>query len=139
MVDMLELGQQVLAQQPFSHFLGATLTVFSTGSAELVIPIRDEYKQQNGFAHGGLISYLADKALTFAGGSVLGTAVLTLEFKINYMKPAIGESLVARATVLSSGKRQAVCRCDIFARKDGAETFCATAQGTILKIETNTP
>lgn len=35
-------------------------------------PLRDEHLQQHGFVHGGVISYLADNALTFAGGS--GTA-----------------------------------------------------------------
>lgn len=59
---------------------------------------------------------------------------LTLEFKINYLRPAKGVRLIARARVVGSGKTQAVCQCDVFAVADGEEKLCATAQGTIWKI-----
>jgi uncharacterized protein (TIGR00369 family) len=134
MDDMLTLGRQVLALQPFSVLLGAQLTGFSEGSAELKIPIKEELKQQHGFLHGGVISYAADNALTYVGGSVLGPAVVTSEFKINYLRPVIGEYIIARATVIYAGKNQAVCRCDIFMVTGEAESLCATAQGTITKI-----
>jgi uncharacterized protein (TIGR00369 family) len=66
---------------------------------------------------------------------VLGK-VLTSEFKINYMRPAKdADRLVAVATVLGSGKTQAVCRCDIFLERDGERKLCAAAQGTIRKTE----
>ncbi len=132
--DFLAAGQQVLAAQPFNALLGASLTAFAAGRAELTIPITPHLLQQHGFVHGGVLSYAADNALTFAGGSVLGLAVLTSEFKINYLQPAQGEALVARATVLSTGARQAVCRCEIVALSGGRETLCAAAQGTIVKV-----
>lgn len=133
---MLELGRKILASQPFSVFLGAELTGLSAGKAEMRIPIRSEFGQQHGFVHGGIVSYAADNALTFAGGSVLGTGVVTSEFKINYLRPAVGEFLIARARVIHHGKRQAVCRCDIFASENGDQTPCATAQGTIVRLST---
>jgi len=131
---MLELGRKILASQPFSVFLGAELTGLSAGKAEIRIPIRPEFGQQHGFVHGGIVSYAADNALTFAGGTVLGTGVVTSEFKINYLRPAVGEFLSARASVIHHGKRQAVCRCDVFASAKGTETPCATAQGTIVRL-----
>jgi uncharacterized protein (TIGR00369 family) len=131
MEDMLTRGRQVLASQPFSLLLGAELLLFSEGQAELSVPIRDELKQQHGFVHGGVLSYAADNALTFAGGSALGPGVVTSEFKINYLRPAIGDSIVARAAVIFAGKSQAVCRCDVFVLREGHERLCATAQGTI--------
>jgi uncharacterized protein (TIGR00369 family) len=133
MDNLLEWGRRVLAEQPFSRLLGAELASFTPGQAELRIPIRDELRQQFGFVHGGVVSYAADNALTYAGGSVLGGNVVTAEYKINYVRPALGETLVARATVVHSGKTQAVCRCDVYVVRDGGETLCATAQGTITK------
>lgn len=133
MDEMLAMGRQILALQPFSILLGAELTAFFEGGAELKVPIKEELKQQHGFLHGGVISYAADNALTYAGGSTLGPNVLTSEFKINYMRPAIGDFIVARATVVHAGKNQAVCRCDVFVISNGKETLCATAQGTITK------
>jgi uncharacterized protein (TIGR00369 family) len=84
--------------------------------------------------HGGVLSYLADNALTYAGGSVLGTDVVTAEYKINYLRPATGgDRLVALASVVGSGKTQAVCRCDVFIEEAGERKLCAAAQGTIRK------
>jgi uncharacterized protein (TIGR00369 family) len=135
MEDLFDFGKQALASQPFSVLVGAELLHFSQGRAELKIPIRPELKQQYGFVHGGVLSYAADNALTFAGGSVLGPGVVTSEFKINYLRPAIGDFLVARATVIYSSKSQAVCRCDVFVSNEGKESLCATSQGTIAKID----
>jgi len=72
--------------------------------------------------------------LTFAGGSVLGPGVVTSEFKINYLRPAMGDFLVAKATVIYSSKSQAVCRCDVFMSEEGQESLCATSQGTVSKL-----
>ena len=109
MSELFQFGKQVLASQPFSALLGTELEPFEHGKAVLTLAVRDELQQQHGFVHGGVVSYLADNALTYAGGSVLGDSV-TSEYKINYLRPALGERLTARATVLSSGQKQAVCQ-----------------------------
>jgi uncharacterized protein (TIGR00369 family) len=131
---IMQMGLEALAAQPFSQLLGAELTAMSPGSAELVVPIRPELMQQHGFVHGGVISYAADNALTAAGGSALGPAVVTSEYKINYLRPARGERLVARARVIQAGKRQAVCACEVWAVSGQDEVLCAVAQGTIVTL-----
>ncbi|MFD9910093.1 PaaI family thioesterase [Streptomyces sp. NPDC059063] len=128
----LTLAQKVLAAQPFSLFVGAEVTAFGDGGATLEIPIRDELRQQNGFVHGGVLSYAADNSITFAAGTALGPAVLTSGFSIQYVRPATGTRLIARATVAHATRRQAVVRCDLFAVDgDGGEELCAVAQGTV--------
>ena len=134
MTDLLAMGRQALASQPFSRLLGTELEVLREGLAELRLPLRTELKQQHGFAHGAVVCYMADNALTFAGGSVLGPACVTSEFKINYVRPALGSALVARAAVVHAGKSQAVCRCEVLALRDGAELLVAVAQGTIARL-----
>ena len=100
----------------------------------LEVPVREELLQQDGYVHGGVVSFLADNALTFAGGSVLGPGVLTQEYKIDYLRPA-DEKLSAMAWVVSAGRRHAVCRCDVFAvGADGDKTLCAAAQSTIASV-----
>lgn len=135
MSQLLQFGNRILESQPFSVLLGTELEVFEPGTAVLTLVIRKELKQQHGFVHGGVLSYLADNALTYAGGSVLGDSV-TSEYKINYLRPAIGKKLVAKATVLSSGRTQAVCQCDVIAIGDEGERVVAVAQGTIIKAGT---
>jgi len=134
-MEPLEIAQQVLDAQPFSKHLGTQVTRFDTELSELVLDVRPEHKQQNGFVHGGVLSYLADNTLTFAGGTVLGTNVLTSEFKINYVRPGIGQRLIARATPIYNGKRQAVCECRVYVVNDGEEKLCAVAQGTIVNLD----
>jgi uncharacterized protein (TIGR00369 family) len=134
MEDRLARGKQVLAAQPFSVLLGAELLSLSKGSAELKVPIRAELMQQHRFVHGGVISYAADNALAYAGSSVLGPGVVTSEFKINYVRPAMGEFIVARATVVHAGRNQAVCRCEVYVSSRGTERLCALAQGTIARM-----
>ncbi len=96
--------------------------------------IRDELTQNFGFVHGGVLSYLADNCITFSAASVLGKCV-TSEYKINYLRPAIGERLIARSTVLSSGKRQATCECKIYVLYENEEKLVAVALGTISKVD----
>lgn len=133
MTDLLEYGRKVLAEQAFSCLVGAKLLELEPGRAALSVDLLDKLKQQHGFAHGGVLSYLADNSMTYAGATILGDSV-TAEYKINYVRPATGEQLIARAAVVESGRTQAVCRCEIVAVKDGSEKIVALAQGTISKI-----
>jgi acyl-CoA thioesterase len=131
---MLDYGKKILKEQPFSTLLGAKLITFEEGKAELSLAIRDELTQNFGFVHGGVLSYLADNCITFSAASVLGKCV-TSEYKINYLRPAIGEMLIARSTVLSSGKRQATCECKIYVLCKNEEKLVAVALGTISKVD----
>ncbi|PFX01836.1 hypothetical protein CJ469_03151 [Nocardia farcinica] len=150
MTDSLALdygtAAQVLAAQPFAELVGTQLTAFGDGAATLVVPIRPELRQQFGYVHGGVLSYLADNALTFAAGTVLGANVLTGGFSITYLRPAAGERLRAEARVTGSTRRQAVVNCEIYAESepgavDGLETrgaapvLCAVAQGTTRAVD----
>jgi uncharacterized protein (TIGR00369 family) len=130
----LAMGREVLAKQSFSVLIGAELAALSTGQCELHVPVSEVVKQQHGFVHGGVLSYAADNALTYAGGTALRVPVVTSEFKINYLRPAIGDRLIARASAVHTGKTQAVCRCDVFVVQDGEEKLCAVAQGTIAAL-----
>ncbi len=130
----LRVANSRLALQPFSVLLSAELLSVGPGLCELRVPISEQLEQQHGFLHGGVVSYAADNALTIAGFLALKASVVTSEFKINYVRPAIGDFIIARAESVYAGKTQAVCRCDVFAVKDGQERLCAVAQGTIALL-----
>lgn len=131
---LFDKWQQVLAAQPFSVFIGAELAGTGDGRVELRLSIGEHHKQNFGFVHGGVISYLADNALTFAGATKLGVPGVTVEMKINYIRPAIGDYLIARAEALSGGRSQSVTRCDVFVVSKGEEKLCAAAQATIVSL-----
>ena len=130
----LDAARQVLQAQPFSRLLDAELVQLSDAAVELRMPMAGQLKQQHGFVHGGVVSYAADDALTFAGGAALAPAVVTAECKINYVRPAAGDALVARARVIHAGKTQADCRCEVFSVVGDDELLCAVAHGTIAAM-----
>jgi uncharacterized protein (TIGR00369 family) len=139
MIDWLAFGRNILAMQPFSVSLGTELLALEPGKVELALTITPQLLQQHGFVHGGVLSYLADNALTFAGGIAMGVPVVTSEMKINYVRPAVGERLLARAQAAHVGKSQAVTRCDIYVLKGAVEKLCAVAQGTIVALGQSKP
>lgn len=134
MDDYLNHGKTILAAQPFSVLMKTELISLKPGKVELKTPITPEVKQQYGFVHGGVLGYAADNALTFAGATALGVPCVSSEYKINFVRPALGDYLLARAEAVYTGRTQSVCRCDIYVVKDGNEKLCATAQGTIVKL-----
>jgi len=134
--EAVAFAQSVLDAQPFSVLVGARVEQMAPGGVVVRVPFRTELTQHHGFAHGGVQAALADIALTFMGAAALGPSVLTSEFKINFLRPALGEALVARGSVVSATRRQAVTRCDIYGvQADGAEKLVATALGTIVMAD----
>ncbi|WP_118181471.1 PaaI family thioesterase [Paraburkholderia phosphatilytica] len=134
MTDLLDRARGALHAQPFSMLLGTELMHVGERELTLSLPIRDELRQQHGFVHGGVISYLADNALTFAGALALGPKVVTGEYKINYLCPAVSGTLMARAQVVHAGQRQATCQCNVYVMDGAKEKLVAIAQGTINRI-----
>ncbi|WP_322062735.1 PaaI family thioesterase [Paraburkholderia sp. J63] len=134
MTDMLDRARGALHAQPFSMLLGTELMHVGADELTLRLPVRDDLKQQHGFVHGGVISYLADNALTFAGALALGPRVVTGEYKINYLRPALSGTLVARARVVHAGRQQATCQCSVFVMENGDERLIALAQGTVSRM-----
>jgi acyl-coenzyme A thioesterase PaaI-like protein len=92
-------AQLILKAQPFSVRLGAELVSFTPGHAELALAISNDLRQQHGFVHGGVVSYLADNALTFAGGSVLGDSVTVEEGRFDDAVARLYRALEAMAQV----------------------------------------
>lgn len=88
MPPSLDQAQVALAAQPFSRLLGVQLNTFGPDGVELEVPVRPAHRQQHGFAHGGVLGYAADNALTFAAGAVAGPGVLTAAYTINVLAPS---------------------------------------------------
>ena len=114
-------------------YLGVRITEMSPGRLVATLDVREELLTPFGTLHGGVMAALVDHAL----GCVLyplmrrGQWAATTEFKLNYLAPVRGGTLVAESTVVSLGRRAAVVRVEV--TNDG-ESVCA-AQGTLLVAE----
>jgi uncharacterized protein (TIGR00369 family) len=125
------------ARQGLMKHLGAEISALRPGYCEIRAPFRNELSQQNGYFHAGVSGAIADSACGYAAFSLapLDSSVLTVEYKVNLLAPAAGETLIACGTVLRSGKTLKICRGDVFVVKDGAEHLCATTLATIMVLE----
>ncbi len=130
--DFLTLGRQLIAAQPFSVLLGTRLEAFVPGQVTMALTLGPQHTEQEDLVHEGVISVLANMALIFAGGSALGMPVVTADYKINYVRPAQGAELVARASAVATAGQQAVCRGEVAVILGGQEVLVAVAQGTII-------
>ena len=126
---------QSFAKQPIMNLIGARLGVVEPGIVEIVLPFRQDLTQQNGYLHAGVVTTIADSACGYAAFSLMpaGAAVLSVEFKVNLLRPALGESFVARAEVIKAGRTLSVTRADVFAvHEDSGRELVATMQGTMM-------
>ena len=124
-------------RQAFMRTLRAEIACRKKGEVEIRFPFHSSLTQQNGFVHAGAITSILDSACGYAALSVApeGHDVLSVEFKVNLLSPAVGGEFCARSQVKRAGKTLMVCAADAFARKDGQEKIVATMLATIIVLK----
>jgi uncharacterized protein (TIGR00369 family) len=126
------------ARQPIMKLIGARLSLVEPGVVEITLPYRADLLQQNGYLHAGIITTIADSACGYAAYTLMpaGSNVLSVEFKLNLLRPAQGETFVARAEVIKAGKTLTVVRADVFGLEANAgRVLVATMQGTMICVK----
>jgi uncharacterized protein (TIGR00369 family) len=128
--------RESFSKQNLMKTIGASLTKVLPGEVEISLDFRDDLTQQHGFIHAGIVATLADSACGYAAFSLMApdATVLTVEYKINLLSPAVGESLVACGKVTKPGRTLTVCSGDVFALKDGKKKMVATMIATMMSI-----
>jgi uncharacterized protein (TIGR00369 family) len=98
------------------NLIGARLSLVEPGVVEISLPYRADLAQQDGYLHAGILTTIADSACGYAAYSLMpaGSAVLSVEFKVNLLRPARGLTFVARAEVIKPGRTLTVVRADVF-------------------------
>ncbi|MFY9732159.1 MAG: hotdog fold thioesterase [Candidatus Acidiferrales bacterium] len=93
--------RESFSRQGFMRHLGAEVTALVPGECEIKVPYRQEMTQQHGYFHAGVAAAIADSACGYAAYGLMPvtSSVLTVEYKINLVAPAAGETLIARARV----------------------------------------
>src|ERR1700741_3114044 len=127
--------ERSFARQSIMKLIGARLSLIEPGVVEITLPYRNDLTQQDGFLHAGVVATIADSACGYAAYSLMpaGSEVLSVEFKVNLLRPAQGESFVARAEVIKAGRTLTVVRADVFRiAQSGDRELVATMQGTMI-------
>src|ERR1051325_5648451 len=114
--------KQSFAKQTIMGLIGAELNRVEPGVIEITLPYRADLAQQHGYLHGGIVTTIADSACGYAAYSLMppNSEVLSVEFKVNLLRPAKGEKFLAVAQVVKAGKTLTVVRADVFG-VDGKE------------------
>lgn len=146
-----ELYQRIaesLQRQSMLTTMGARLTHVAPGEVTIELPASDRLSQQHGFMHAGAVATIADSACGYACLTKMpeGSAVLSVEFKINLLAPAAGKLFVAKGRAVRVGKTIGVATAEVFAyAEDPAteqagttplpQTLIAVMQATMMRLE----
>lgn len=122
------------AKQTIMNLIGARLSRVEPGVVAIDLPYRADLAQQHGYLHAGVVTTIADSACGYAAYSLMppGSEVLSVEFKVNLLRPAKAEMFLATAEVIKSGKTLTVVRADVVGITGEQRELVATMMGTMM-------
>src|SRR5882757_3027757 len=132
-----ELVERVTYAPGYTKAVGTRVESAEAGYVVMSLAKTDNLLQFNGFFHGGVVAGLADHA---AGGAVTtampkGRFAVTVCLQVNFLAPANGEMLIARAKAIQAGSTIGVAQVDVISLADGVETPCAVATVTLRAVD----
>lgn len=135
--DFSRRVHDAFARQGLMTTFGARIVSLEPGLCVIEMAYDAAFSQQRGYFHGGVVGALGDNAAGFAAMSLMpaGSDALTVEYKINLMRPALPPTLRAEGRVLRAGRTLTVCRADVFYLVDGRTEACALLQSTLMRID----
>ena len=136
MEDIQERIATSFNSQGLMATLGARLVSAADGEVQIEMPFSTQLSQQHGYVHAGAITSIVDSACGYAAltRAPLDCDVVSAEFKINFVRPAIGERFLAIGKVQTSGKLLEVCAGEVRALSAGAWKVVAIMQATIVNV-----
>ncbi|MGD9074479.1 MAG: PaaI family thioesterase [Desulfobacteraceae bacterium] len=110
--------------------------VMERGCFQSRVEIEDHHRQQDGFIHAGLMATMADHTAGYAAFSTVPGEfrILTIEFKINFLKPAFGDSLVCHSKVIREGNQIIISESEVFDVRGKNKTPVAKALVTLMAV-----
>ena len=116
--------------------IDASLTTVRPGEVHIELPFHPAWTQQNGYMHAGIIASIVDSACGYAAYTLMADTaeVLSVEYKINLLRPARGERFIAIGRVVKPGRTLTVCSGEALAIEGGEEKLIATMQATMMAL-----
>ena len=132
--DFIQTVKTSFSKQGLMRHLGAKIDVIEPGHISIIMPYSDDLTQQHDYYHAGSLTSIVDSACGYAAFTLMppNTEVLTIEFKVNFVSPAIGDRVVAHGRVVKPGSIITVCQGEVVAIQDRREKVCAIMQATML-------
>jgi len=124
------------AKQQVMRTIGAGLVSVAPGEVVIDLPFRDDLTQQHGYLHAAIVTAIVDSACGFAAYSLmpLDAAVLTIEYKVNFLAPAVGTRFIAHGRVMKAGRTINVTTGDVIAETSKGTKPIATMMATVMTV-----
>ena len=125
--------RHIFDNAPFIREMGVELTTIEDGWCETQLVPDRRHRQQHGLIHAGVMATMCDHTAGCAARGTVGMDqdVLTVEFKINFLRPAVADRLRCRSHVLRAGKTLVICESEVYAEKNFEEKLVAKATITL--------
>jgi uncharacterized protein (TIGR00369 family) len=106
------------------------------GIFETRLKVLEEHRQQDGFVHAGVIATMADHTAGYASFTTVSKdfRILTVEFKINYFKPAMGPLIICRSKVINNGRQIKISESEVFSTANGVEKLVSKSMFTQMAV-----
>ena len=123
-------------RQMVMRTIGACLEQISPGEVRIELPFSPGLTQQHGYLHAGIVGIIVDSACGYAAYTLMPaeSEVLSVEYKINFISPAKGQTFIAIGRVVKPGRILTVCAGDVWAHTDGERKRVATMQSTMICV-----
>lgn len=138
MIDPQERIVSSFNAQGLMATIGAKLALVTDGEVHIALPYSAQLSQQHGYVHAGAITSVLDSACGYAALTKAPPEfeVVTAEFKINFLRPALGDRFLAIGTVKNAGRMLTVCTGEVraFSGPESAYKVVALMQATIVNV-----
>jgi len=113
--------------------------VIERGYFQSRVVIQDHHRQQDGFIHAGVMATMADHTAGYAAFTTVpeDSQILTIEFKVNFLRPAHGNELVCRSRVIREGTQIIISESEVFDQREEGEILAAKALVTLMAVHRN--
>lgn len=129
--------RDTFSSQSFLAMVGARLAYVKPGEVKIELPFKEHLLQHHGYLHGAVIAAVADTACGCAALTLMppDSSVLTVEYKVSFLAPAAGGSLVAQGLVVKPGRRLTFCKGQASVINDLGERTVATLTATMIRVD----
>lgn len=123
------------ARQPMMKTLGVEVEAIDPGEVVLAFGYDHRLTQQHGFIHGGMLGTVLDSACGWAALSLMPPdhAVLTVEYKLNLLRPAEGERFAGTGRVVKPGRTLTVSE-GVLVETSDPDRPIATMTATMMAV-----
>ncbi|MGI9523919.1 MAG: PaaI family thioesterase [Hyphomicrobiaceae bacterium] len=125
------------ARQNFARVIGASLLKVGPGEVDILLQSSSDLSQQHGYVHGGVLTSIADTASGYSAMTLTppGYEVLTVELKVNFLRPARGDQQIAQGRVVKVGKTLTICSCDVYDQSAAWNEHVLTGMATMMLVQ----